>query len=104
ELAAFIADLTIAIYSLQTAIERTEYLIINRGVKVASTAIKYTSVFAHDEASKQIQNYLQFTSYWTDSLLDMMNMLAKKRKNINSIETKRKIAEKLIDGEYYKIT
>jgi len=104
ELSAFIADLTITIYSIQAAIERTEFIIINYGVKIAEIAIKCTNVFTHDAASKQVQNYLQFSDVWTNDVLDMMNELANKRRNINSIGAKREIAEKLIDEEFYKIT
>jgi alkylation response protein AidB-like acyl-CoA dehydrogenase len=102
ELAAFLADLVIAIYAVESSIVRTEKQIQAAGEERTTLKLDCTKVYTH-EVSQQIGlRALNITNYLgDDEFFSRTGSRLIMSSNENLVEVKRRIADALIKAERY---
>lgn len=105
EVSSDLADILINLYAMESAWLRTKKMIDQHGAASAQNAKEMTIAFIH-EAFEQIVSFSKevfITIQYGDELLDQLAVLdaIARRVPANTIELKRKIAERVIKAEKY---
>ncbi len=106
EVLAHIADITMEVYALESAILRTEKLIAARGAEAGAVASDITRVYAGDAAdrmehsAKQVAVALSGAADASDLLEGVRRLM--RHTPINTVAARRRIADAIIKaGRYY---
>jgi butyryl-CoA dehydrogenase len=106
EVLAHIADITIEVYALESALLRTEKLVAARGEHDCATPVDITRVYASDAADRMEHSARQVVAALADngeagSLFAGVRRLASHR-TFNTVAARRRIADSVIKaGRYY---
>ena len=106
EVLGHIADITIEVYALESALLRTEKLVARRSEPDSATPIDITRVYASDAADRMEHSARQVMAALADagdvgSLLDEVQQLTR-HPTCNTVVARRRIANSVIKaGRYY---
>ena len=101
-----IADITIEVYALESALLRTEKLVVARGEPDCAIPVDITCVYASDAADRMEHSARQVVAALAngdeaDSLFEEVRRLAS-HATFNTIAARRRIADSVIKaGRYY---
>jgi alkylation response protein AidB-like acyl-CoA dehydrogenase len=107
EVLGHIADITIEVYALESALLRTEKLVTARGEPDSATPIDITRVYASDAADRMEHSARQVMAALADagdvgSLLDEVQQLTR-HKTLNTIVARRRIADSVVKAGRYHL-
>ncbi|WP_410770044.1 acyl-CoA dehydrogenase family protein [Fontibacillus sp. BL9] len=107
EVLSHLADIMISIFAMESALFRTRKMIDRSGEGKAGTAIAMTTSFIHEQFGL-IESWAKevlATMETGDTLRTQLSVLKKlaKRSAVNTLELKRQIAAKVIEGEKYVV-
>ena len=106
EVLGHIADITIEVYALESALLRTEKLVTARSEPDSATPIDITRVYASDAADRMEHSAMQVVAALAndseaDSLFEGVRRLAS-HATFNTVAARRRIADSVIKaGRYY---
>ncbi len=106
EVLAHIADITIEVYALESALLRTEKMVAARGAPDCATPVDMTRVYASDAADRMEHSARQVVAALADngeagSLFEGVRRLAS-HATFNTVAARRRIADSIIKaGRYY---
>ncbi len=105
EVLGHIADITIEVYALESALLRTEKLVTGLSESDGTTPIDITGVYASDAADRMEHSARQVVATLTDAgevvLLEDVRQLTR-HKTLNTVAARRRIADSVIKaGRYY---
>ncbi|RCX16972.1 alkylation response protein AidB-like acyl-CoA dehydrogenase [Fontibacillus phaseoli] len=107
EVLSHLADIMISIFAMESALFRTRKMMDRSGEGKAGTAIAMTTSFIHEQFGL-IESWAKevlATMETGDTLRTQLSVLKKlaKRPAVNTLELKRQIAAKVIEGEKYVV-
>ncbi|MCM3728070.1 acyl-CoA dehydrogenase family protein [Neobacillus cucumis] len=102
EIAAFMADLVIGIYGIESAVLRTEKSILNTGEEQNRQKLDCTRVYTHEASQKLALTALNMINHFGDAgIFSRIASLLIMSSSENIIFVKRRIAEYVIEKERY---
>ncbi len=102
ETAAFIADLVIGIYGMESAILRTEKSILAKGEEENLVKVDCTKVYAHETSQQMALRALNLLNHFGDeAAFSQMARRLITSSTENLIQLKRRIAQEIIKAEKY---
>ena len=103
ELASFLADLAIAIYSVESAVLRADKAIAKSGAEKKAQMLDYVKMYAHESAQRcAVQGLNMLNHLNSDELFSYISRLISSSTH-NLVEVKRRIADRVIAAETYLV-
>ncbi|WP_232506292.1 acyl-CoA dehydrogenase family protein [Bacillus thermotolerans] len=107
EVLSDLADVTIQVYAMESALLRTRKLVDRKGEQAAANAVNMTVAFIH-EAFDQVIHFAKHTMYAAcsgEGLSRQLDLLqeASRKPPVNPVVLKRSIAEKVIQAEKFVV-